>query len=191
MDAPQAKSFAHPDPIRHHLTRVDDIDAYSSGHCPVWEDVVFKTKWQLAVDIIDQARRWGIPDRLVVADAGCGDATEFRDALEIRTLTYVLGISKKVGFWARPPKTAIPEYTPAAARNPRMFIRSLSRRKIGRKSVGVKGAKDGWSLASRRCGLSLPMAVLTEIPRIRRYGSLSNVLRTRKNLRSPFARREE
>jgi len=45
------------------------------------DDVVFKTKWQLALDLIDQARGWNIPDRLVVADAGYGDATEFRDGL--------------------------------------------------------------------------------------------------------------
>jgi SRSO17 transposase len=50
------------------------------------EDVIFKTNWELALDIIDQARSWDIPDRLVVADAGYGDATEFRDALESRTL---------------------------------------------------------------------------------------------------------
>jgi SRSO17 transposase len=75
------------------------------------EDVMFKTKWQLAVDIIDQARSWGIPDCIVVADAGYGDATEFRDALENRSLHYVVGISEQVGVWAKPPKISIPKYS--------------------------------------------------------------------------------
>ena len=55
-------------------------------------DVVFKPKWQQALDVIDQVRGWGLPDRLVIADAGYGDTTEFRDALEARQLSYVVGI---------------------------------------------------------------------------------------------------
>ena len=35
-------------------------------------DVVFKKKWELALDLIDQVRGWGVPNRLVLADAGYG-----------------------------------------------------------------------------------------------------------------------
>jgi SRSO17 transposase len=72
--------------------------------------VVFKPKWQLGLDLIDQARAWGLPDRLVVADAGYGDATEFRDGLEARRLAYVVGIASTVGVWIRPPKATVPPY---------------------------------------------------------------------------------
>ena len=48
------------------------------------EEVVFKTKWQLSLDMIDQVRAWGLPNRIVVADAGYGDTTEFREELEAR-----------------------------------------------------------------------------------------------------------
>src|ERR1022692_4217769 len=37
----------------------------------------FKKKWELALDLIDQVRGWGVPDRIVLADAGYGEATEF------------------------------------------------------------------------------------------------------------------
>ena len=30
------------------------------------EEVVFKKKWELALDLLDQARGWGLPDRIVV-----------------------------------------------------------------------------------------------------------------------------
>jgi len=50
------------------------------------EEVVFKRKWELALDLIDEVRDWGVPDRIVLADAGYGEATEFRDALEDRDL---------------------------------------------------------------------------------------------------------
>ena len=73
-------------------------------------DLVFKTKWQLALDIIDQVRSWGLPDRVVVADAGYGEATDFRDALESRKLPYVVGIAPQLGVWGKPPKVKIPDY---------------------------------------------------------------------------------
>jgi len=74
------------------------------------DTVGFKPKWQLSLDLIDQARAWGLPDRLVVADAGYGDATEFRAGLEGRQLPYVVGISATVGVWTQPPDAAIPPY---------------------------------------------------------------------------------
>ena len=74
------------------------------------ETVTFQPKWQLGLDLIDQARTWGLSDRLVVADAGYGDATEFRDGLEARGLAYVVGIAATVGVWPRPPKAAVPPY---------------------------------------------------------------------------------
>ena len=74
------------------------------------EEVVFQPKWQLGLDLIDQARAWGLADRIVVADAGYGDATEFRDGLEARHLAYVVGIAATVGVWTRPPKAVVPPY---------------------------------------------------------------------------------
>src|SRR6266705_3160440 len=74
------------------------------------EEVVFKTKWQLSLDMIDQARVWGLPNRIVVADAGYGDTTEFREELEARQLPYVVGISSTTGVWSKPPQTEVPRY---------------------------------------------------------------------------------
>lgn len=74
------------------------------------DEVVFQPKWQLGLDLIDQARAWGLTDRIVVADAGYGDATEFRDGLEARHLAYVVGIAATVGVWTRPPKAVVPPY---------------------------------------------------------------------------------
>jgi len=37
------------------------------------KDIFFKTKWQLGLDIIDQARGWGLEDRIVVSDGGYGE----------------------------------------------------------------------------------------------------------------------
>ena len=50
-------------------------------------------KWQLALDMIDETRSWGIDVPLAVADAGYGDAAAFRHGLEDRGLHYAVGIS--------------------------------------------------------------------------------------------------
>jgi SRSO17 transposase len=74
------------------------------------EEVVFKKKWELALDLIDQVRGWGVPDRIVLADAGYGEATEFRDALEERGLRYAVGIAPQAGVWRKPPRIEVPAY---------------------------------------------------------------------------------
>ena len=33
------------------------------------EEVVFKKKWELALELLDQVRGWGLPDRIVLGDA--------------------------------------------------------------------------------------------------------------------------
>ena len=74
------------------------------------EEVVFKTKWPLSLDMIDQVRAWGLLNRIVVADAGYGDTTEFREELEARQLPYVVGISATAGAWSKPPQAQVPRY---------------------------------------------------------------------------------
>jgi SRSO17 transposase len=74
------------------------------------KEVVFKTKWQLSLDMIDQVRAWGLANRIVVADAGYGDTTEFRDELEARQLPYVVGISSTTGIWSKPPQAQVPRH---------------------------------------------------------------------------------
>jgi SRSO17 transposase len=75
------------------------------------EEVVFKKKWELALDLLDQARSWGLPDRIVLGDAGYGEATEFREGLEERGLRYAVGIAPQTGVWAKAPKIKVPEYS--------------------------------------------------------------------------------
>src|SRR5450432_4060584 len=86
-------------------------DSERRAEAGIPEEVEFKKKWQLALEMIDEVREWGLADRIVVADAGYGDATEFRDALETRQLSYAVGISSQAGVWTKPPKIYIPEYS--------------------------------------------------------------------------------
>ncbi|MFE3824634.1 transposase [Streptomyces sp. NPDC059092] len=48
---------------------------------------------ELALDMIDETRSWGIEVPQVIADGGYGDTAVFRLGLETRGLDYVVGIS--------------------------------------------------------------------------------------------------
>lgn len=67
------------------------------------EEVEFKTKWQNALELIDQTLGFGIAGRPVLADAGYGETVEFRDGLTQRGLTYVVGVPNTQLIW--PPGT--------------------------------------------------------------------------------------
>ena len=79
-------------------------DAQRRSKASIPEGIVFRKKWELALEIIDQIREWGLPDRVVLGDAGYGDGTEFREALERRELNYAVGVLPQVGVWLQPPK---------------------------------------------------------------------------------------
>jgi len=78
-----------------------DVERRKDAGIP--EDVTFKTKPELAMELIDQARAWGLADRIVLADAGYGEVTAFREALESRQLPYAVGIGPQVGAWPKAP----------------------------------------------------------------------------------------
>jgi SRSO17 transposase len=95
----------------------DDSHRRSKAHIP--DEVEFAEKWRLAVGMIDDALSWGVPKRVVVADAGYGDATGFRSALAERGLHYVVGIAGIAVVWPPGVMPTPPQSRPGAVGRPR------------------------------------------------------------------------
>ncbi len=59
----------------------------------IGEQIRHREKWRLALDMLDELTSdWSVPGRPVVADAGYGDAEEFRRGLTERGMVYVLAV---------------------------------------------------------------------------------------------------
>ena len=87
---------------------VEDASRRRKARIP--DEVAFKRKWELGLEMIDRARDWGLPVGVVVTDAGYGVATEFRAGLRERGLRYVVGIPGEVGVWRQAVHPEVPAY---------------------------------------------------------------------------------
>lgn len=68
-------------------------DAELRRKARVPEDLVFKTKPQLALDMIERACLDEVPGEVVLADAAYGDNSEFRNGVRLFGLDYAVGVS--------------------------------------------------------------------------------------------------
>ncbi|MFH1762657.1 MAG: IS701 family transposase [Gemmatimonadota bacterium] len=62
-------------------------------------EVGFQEKWRIALEEIDALLEDDLPPAPVVADAGYGDTTAFRDGLTERGFSYVVGIKGETTVW--------------------------------------------------------------------------------------------
>ena len=74
-------------------------DAARRRECKIPDDVVFKTKHDLALDLITRAVDDKVPGDILLADSGYGDSHEFREAVRVLGFDYALGIHATTTMW--------------------------------------------------------------------------------------------
>src|SRR6266496_3542635 len=82
-----------------YLPEVWARDARRRRMADVPEDVRFRTKWEIALEQIAALHREGLPPAPVVADAGYGVITAFRDRLASQGIPYIVGVSSETSVW--------------------------------------------------------------------------------------------
>jgi len=69
---------------------------------------VYRTKTELALELIDQALAWDLPRLPVVADSFYGNDLSFRAALRERQLAYVVEVEATTVVWTQDPQRPLP-----------------------------------------------------------------------------------
>lgn len=69
----------------------------------------YREKWEIALEQIDLARAQGVPHRAVVSDGWYGNIPEFRQGLESRGESYVVGIYSSTEVFLESPVFEVPQ----------------------------------------------------------------------------------
>ena len=88
--------------------------------------VPFQPKWQIALGQIRTLQAEGLPPAPVVADAGYGDTTEFREALTTAGIPYVVGVKGETTVW-RPGEAPLPPKRRGGRGRPPTRVRRTAR----------------------------------------------------------------
>ena len=78
----------------------------------------FRTKPELALELLDQLLAWGLRRQPVLADAGYGNSSAFRAGLVRRGLQYMVGVQSTTAVWEQPTPAVEPR-RPTAHGQPR------------------------------------------------------------------------
>lgn len=115
-------------------------------------DVVFETKGTIALAEIDELLGEEIPLAPVVADAGYGASTEFRDALTERNLSYVVGILPDTGVWPPGKEPLPPSAWKGKGRPPKLLRRTDERRPVMARELAQGLPRQAWTQVRWREG---------------------------------------
>ena len=148
-----ANDHASP-PLAHRLylpkPRADDPARRTGAGVP--EDVGFQTKPEIALDQIRAALEAGVPSAIVLADAGYGVDTDFRDSLTGLGLPYVVGIQSSASLW--PPGIAPlpPKPWSGRGRKPAPLRRDDERQPVSAKDLAISLSRRAWRRVTWREG---------------------------------------
>jgi SRSO17 transposase len=85
--------------MRLYLPETWASDAKRRGKVGVPAEVQFEPKWKISLAQLDDAKRWGVQNRVVLADGGYGEVTAFREGLTERGLEYVVAVPGSIVVW--------------------------------------------------------------------------------------------
>jgi SRSO17 transposase len=118
------------------------------------EEIEFQTKTDIALEQIKRARQRGIPEGVVLADAGYGNDTSFRIALTEMALMYVTGVQSNVSVW-KPGEEPMPAPTRqgSTGRPRKLLQRDSKHHPVGVKELAMSLPTEAWSKVTWRRGV--------------------------------------
>lgn len=143
----------------------NDPDRRAKAGVP--EDVIFRTKPEIALAQIRAALEAGVPRSVVLADAGYGNDTAFRTGLTEVGLTYVVGVQSSIRLWSPGTQPLPPKPWSGRGRPPSLVRRQPGQAPVSAKELAQALPEDAWRRITWREGAKAPLASRFAAVRVR------------------------
>lgn len=140
------------------------------------DEVVFKTKPQIALEQIRTALATQTPSGVILADAGYGADGAFRRELTELGLTYVVGVQPTLSVWRPGEEPLPPKAWGGKGRPPSLMRRNADHQPLSAKALAESLPADAWQTVSWREGSNADLASRFAAVRLR-YASRDYNLR--------------
>ena len=116
------------------------------------DTIAFRPKWQIALEQITHLTAEGVPALPVVADAGYGVVTAFRDALTAQRIPYMVGVSLETTVWAPGHAPLPPAKYRGQGRPPTLVRRTRRHRPLSVAALAQQLPASAWRPVTWRQG---------------------------------------
>src|SRR5918997_6675787 len=141
-----------PIAYRLYLPEAWAADSERRAKAGVPEDIGFETKTAIALGQIQAALAEGVPEGVVLGDAGYGDETHFRVGVHDLGLHYVLGIRPGTGVWPPGQAPLPPKPRSGRGRPPTRLPRSPEHRPVSVTDLALSLPRRAWRTVTWREG---------------------------------------
>jgi SRSO17 transposase len=132
------EAFSLPVAYQLYLPKEWAADAARRRRAKVPEMVSFATKPALALQLLEPLRDAAQMPKLVVADAGYGVDTAFRQRLTALGFTYVVGITGAVSVWPEGEAPLPPKVWSGRGRKPKLLRRDANHKPLSAKALALQ-----------------------------------------------------
>ena len=122
------------------------------------DDIVFKTKPEIALNQIEAAQASGVAPGVVLADAGYGVDTRFRTGVTTLGLTYVVGVQGSTSVWPPGEAPLAPKRWSGRGRPTSKLRRDKTHKPISAKELAFSLPTRAWRTVTWREGTNTPLS---------------------------------
>src|SRR6201997_5087780 len=142
-------------------------DRERAGRAGIPEDLVFETKPQIALAQLREAIASGIVPGVVLADAGYGDETAFRDGVSELGLLYAVGIRPGTSVWAPGTAPLPPKPWSGRGKPPTLLRRAPGHEPLAVKELAMQLPVNAWQTVTWREGSNAALSSRFAAVRVR------------------------
>lgn len=161
------KTMSVPAAWRLYLPEKWAEDSKRRAEAGIPRKVPFLKKWQIALEEIDALLEEDLPPAPVVADAGYGDITAFRDGLTERGFSYAVGIKGDTTVWPPGQAPLPPRRYTGQGRPPSRVHRAADHKPVSARELAGLMPKKAWRKVRWREGTKGTMASRFAAVRVR------------------------